>query len=86
VKPSGLSDPAPLPGSGMLDIGGMATKRKVGRPSEGRERFIVSFDPKQLVELRREAFRRAAAEGSARPDVSALVRDAVADWLARRKK
>jgi uncharacterized protein (UPF0548 family) len=59
--------------------------RRPGRPSEGRERFIVSFDPKQLVELRREAFRRAAAEGSARPDVSALVREAVAGWIAKRK-
>lgn len=71
----------------MLDIIGMATKkRRPGRPPEGRERFIVSFDPKQLVELRREAFRRAEAEGSARPDVSALVREAVDEWRAKRKK
>jgi uncharacterized protein (UPF0548 family) len=85
MKPSTLADHGTYAGAGMLDRG-MATKRPVGRPSEGRERFIVSFDPKQLVELRREAFRRAAAEGSARPDVSALVREAVADWLGRRKK
>jgi hypothetical protein len=79
--------PPPRRGLGVLQIEAMATKkRRPGRPAEGRERFIVSFDPKQLVELRREAFRRATAAGSARPDVSAVVREAVAAWLERRAR
>lgn len=74
-------------GFGVLDIRSMpkATRKGPGRPATGRERFIVSFAPGQLAELRREAFKRAAAIGSAKPDVSALVREAVAEWVAKRR-
>jgi hypothetical protein len=70
----------------VLDLDPMpkGTKR-MGRPAEGRIKVLVSLEPEQLAGLRREAFRRAAAEDRGRPDVSAIVREAVAEWLGRRK-
>lgn len=75
VDPGVMPKPPPKP-----------PRRGPGRPSVGRTKVMVSLEPAQVVELRREALRRAAADVSLRPDVSALVREAIADWLARRKK
>jgi len=74
---------------GVLHPGAMATRkatRKPGRPSTGRERFIVSFAPGQLAALRREAARRAKVEGLVRVDVSGVVRQIVAEWLERQRQ
>jgi hypothetical protein len=59
--------------------------RGPGRPAEGRVKVMVSMDPEQVDALRREAFRAAAEDRRARPDVSALVREAVDAWLKRGK-
>lgn len=64
-------------------------KKKVtrgpGRPPAGRVKVMVSLDPPQLAELRKEAFRRAAAGPRWRPDVSEVIREAVGAWIAKRK-
>jgi hypothetical protein len=58
----------------------------MGRPTEGRIKVLVSLEPEQLAGLRKEAFRRAAGEERGRPDVSALIREAVEAWLAKQKR
>lgn len=60
------------------------TAKRIG-PRSGFLKTIVSLEPEQLAELRAEALRRAQAQGSIRPDVSALVREALKAWLARRR-
>jgi len=45
---------------------------------------MVSLEPAQVTALRREALRRAAAVASARPDVSAVVREILAEWMRRK--
>ncbi len=57
--------------------------RRPGRPALGRVKLMVSLEPGQVTALRREALRRASAAVSARPDVSALVREAIVAWLAK---
>jgi hypothetical protein len=75
----------------MLQPGAMTkptrkpARRGPGRPPAGRIKIMVSLSPNHVTELRREALRRAAAESSARPDVSALVREALDAWVAKRK-
>lgn len=49
----------------------------------GHVKVMVRLTPQQVAALRAEAFRRAAAIGSGRPDASELVREAVDAWLAR---
>jgi len=56
-----------------------------GPRRKGLEKFLASLDPKQLEALRREADRR-RPDLKARPDVSALLREAVDDWLKRHVK
>jgi hypothetical protein len=61
-----------------------------GRPAasgvKGHEPVLVQLEPSQRSALRREALKRAAAAGTARPDVSELVREAIDDWLRKRTK
>jgi hypothetical protein len=45
---------------------------------------MVSLEPAQLAALRREAFKRAAGEERGRPDVSAVLREIVAEWMRRK--
>jgi hypothetical protein len=71
--------------SGVLDLDPMP-KGRTGRPPEGRIKVLVSLEPEHLAGLRREAFKRAAAEERGRPDVSALVREAVEAWLAANRR
>jgi hypothetical protein len=66
----------------MLDRSPMA---RMGRPISGHVVTTVSLEPAQLQALRREAAKRARAEGRERPDVSAVVREAVEAWLRRGK-
>ena len=51
---------------------------------KGLQRVLFSIEPGQAKALRLEAFRRAAARGSGKPDASELVREAIADWLKRK--
>lgn len=60
-------------------------KRGRGRPSLGRVRVFVSMDKQHLAALRAEAFRRAAAADSGRPDVSEVVREALDAWVKRKR-
>jgi hypothetical protein len=57
------------------------------RPSNPRAKGLVPatfrFAPDQLAALRREALRRAGERGSAKPDASELIREAVNLWLRR---
>lgn len=46
----------------------------------------VSLEPAQLRALQGEAKRRARAEERKRPDVSALIREAIDAWLAVQRK
>jgi hypothetical protein len=59
------------------------TAKRIG-PRSGFVKAIFSVEPAQLQALRGEALRRAQAAGSIRPDVSELVREAVAAWLKTR--
>lgn len=65
---------------------GAARLIDVGRPTKGGlVQVMLTLDPADLEKLRAEALRRAQARKSARRDVSELVREAIALWLARRK-
>lgn len=71
----------------MLGSGGMPKpskpiRRGPGRPPAGRVKVLVSLEPAQLLALRREALAR-SNDGS-RVDVSAVIREALAAWLAKR--
>ena len=66
----------------------MATTKKSATKAtnpraKGREAVLVRFEPSQVKALRAEAFRRAAARGSGKPDASEVVREAVAEWMKR---
>ena len=67
-----------------VDLGAMSPR--TGRPPAGHVVTTVSLEPAQLQALRREAAKRARAEGRERPDVSAIVREAVEAWLAASKR
>lgn len=58
--------------------------RKVGRRS-GYIKATFSIEPEQLAAVVSEARRRADTEGAIRADASAVVREALAAWIARRK-
>ncbi len=75
----------------VLDIRSMAGRTKAkrttgGRPATGRVKVLVSIEPAQLAALRGEAFRRAAAQPRARPDVGEVVRELVSEWMAKRPR
>jgi len=53
---------------------------------KGLKRVLFSIEPGQAKALRLEAFKRAAARGSGKPDASELVREAIAEWLARQPR
>jgi hypothetical protein len=63
-----------------------AKPKRIGRPPEGRVKILISIEPAQLTALRREAFARATAEERGRPDVSALIREAIDEWLKGRQR
>jgi len=50
----------------------------------GHVKVMVSVTPEQLAKLRAEAFRRAAKDQRARPDTSALIREALDAWMKRK--
>lgn len=58
---------------------------KVG-PRSGFVKAIYSLEPGQVESLRAEAIRRLDLSRSSRPDASALVREAVAEWLKKNAK
>jgi len=53
------------------------------RYRKGHKPVLVRLTDAQLVVLRKEAARRAMEAGSIRPDMSALVREALDAWLAK---
>ncbi|WP_242344596.1 hypothetical protein [Anaeromyxobacter terrae] len=61
-------------------------KARMGRPPTGHVVTTVSLEPAQLQALKAQAKKRAAAEGRTRPDVSALIREAVEAWLAASRR
>jgi hypothetical protein len=61
-------------------------KRRAGRPPSGHVKAMVSLREDQLERLRAKAFELAARERRARPDVSALVRDALDVWFASARR
>ncbi len=61
------------------------TTTKPPSRAKGLEKAMFRLEPEQLEALRREALRRAGERGSMKPDASELVREAVADWLKRRR-
>jgi hypothetical protein len=75
----------------MLGFGAVAKapktlpRRPPGRPAAGRTKVLVSLEPAQLTALRQEAQRRSGAADGRRVDVSALVREALAAWIGRKR-
>jgi hypothetical protein len=55
-----------------------------GRVKKGHVKVTHMFTPEQAQALRDEAYRRAQAKGSRKPDESEIVREAVDLWIARR--
>ncbi len=75
----------------MLASGLMATRkkappapRKKRSDAKGLTLVGVRLEPAQAKALRAEAFKRAAARGTGKPDASEIVREALEAWLARR--
>jgi hypothetical protein len=73
----------------------MATRRKVQTTIEPKEwrttaggnvKSLFRITPEQDKALRDEAFKRAAASGSRKPDASEVLREVLEDWLKRRKR
>jgi hypothetical protein len=52
--------------------------------AKGLKPVVVRLEPVQITALKVEALRRAQKIGSIRPDVSELVREAIAKWMKRR--
>ncbi len=55
------------------------------RRKSGLVQVSLTLSPEHLAALRREAFRRAASEGSGKPDASAIVRELLDAWLAKHR-
>ncbi len=63
---------------------GRVGRMKVG-PKSGLAKTTVYLRPDQLRRLHEEARRRANAAGQLRADASAVLREAVDAWLAKRR-
>lgn len=59
--------------------------RMWGRTAGGNVKALFTIAPEHEKALREEAFRRAAAAGSRKPDASAVLREVLDAWLRRRK-
>ena len=64
----------------MADRGG-----KGWRMAGAGEKGQVVLTREQWAALRAEAFKRAAARGSAKPDTSEVLREAVDAWMKRKR-
>ncbi len=53
---------------------------------KGLVKVMWSVDPKQLLELRREAMKRMVDRGAGRIDTSEVVREAFDAWIAAQKR
>lgn len=63
------------------------TGRPPGRPKGPKlEQLTVYLEPRQAATLRRRAAAAAKARGVTRPDVSAMLREAIDVWLKTRRK
>jgi hypothetical protein len=62
----------------------MAQPKDAGPPTRVKVIFVI--DSVHSADLRAEALRRAAATGTARPDVSAVLREILDAWRKRRGK
>ncbi len=58
-----------------------APLRKERSDAKGLMLVGVRLEPRQAQAIRAEAFRRAAARGSGKPDASEIVREALEAWL-----
>ncbi|MBN1442853.1 MAG: hypothetical protein JXA90_09090 [Planctomycetes bacterium] len=61
----------------------VAHDTRPSRVRKGHVKALVRFTEAQLLALKKEAARRAMEEGSIRPDMSALIREAVDAWIAK---
>jgi len=64
----------------------VAPARRPERARRGHWQMLVRVTEAQALALREEATRRAEAAGSIRPDVSALVREALDAWMVAAAK
>jgi hypothetical protein len=71
-------------GKDMEIAKGLKASGKVG-PRSGFVRLVSYVTPEQLGTVVAEAQRRAAEKGSVRADASAVVRDALALWMTKRR-
>ncbi len=58
--------------------------RAWARTKGGMTKALFTITPEQEAELRAEAFKRATARGSGRPDASEVVREILAAWMKKR--
>lgn len=70
--------------AGRAAGGARAAPKPASGRGKGLEKFLASLEPKQIEALRKEADRR-RPDLKTRPDVSALIREAVQEWLDRRR-
>jgi hypothetical protein len=60
--------------------------RAWARTKAGNVKALFTSAPEQERALREEAFRRAMAAGTRRPDASAVLREVLGEWLAKKAK
>jgi hypothetical protein len=60
--------------------------RPWARTAGGLVKTQVTISPEQERALREEAFRRALAVGSGKPDASEVLREVLDEWLKKRGK
>ena len=60
--------------------------RPWARTAGGNVKALFTITPEQEEALREEAFRRAMATGSRKPDASSVLREILDKWLAGRKR
>ncbi len=61
-------------------------KRPPPNPPRGFERYVARLEPAQIAVLHKEAERRARERGLRQLDVSEIIREAVAAWIAKPRR
>jgi hypothetical protein len=59
--------------------------RTWARTAGGNVKALFTITPEQEEALREEAFERARATGSRKPDASAVLREVLDEWLTKRR-
>jgi hypothetical protein len=71
---------------GKAEAKGAIEARTWSRTAAGNVKALFTITPAQDKALREEAFKRATAAGSRKPDASAVLREVLDAWLAKRAR